>query len=128
MTDYNAIAGFDTAALAAGGFLTAAAISNGSAGVAIANAANAALGGAGAGTIAGNGIALIEAVASDTSTSPVKSLMSFIHQAVILTGNLNIVQGVTNAFFDLLHAPGTTLTGAAVASDAAAAAISIAAS
>src|SRR5882724_6672794 len=114
MTDYSAIAGFNTATLAANGVFTASALSNGSAGVAIADATNAAL--ADAGTITGHGIALIEAVASDTGTSPVTSLMTFIHEVVTLTGNTNVIQGVTNAFYDLLHTPGTTLTRASVTS------------
>src|SRR4051794_1219210 len=127
MTDYSAIAGFNTATLAAGGYFTASALANGTAGKAIADAA-ASAGLPDAGTINGNGIALIKAVASDTSTSPITSLMTFIHEVVILTNNLNVIQGITNAFYDLLHASGTTLTGATVASQATAASIAIAAS
>src|ERR1700737_2344980 len=110
MTDYSAIAGFDTSILSANGDFTASALSSGSAGLAIADAAIASL--ANSGTAASNGIALIKAAAGDNGISPVTSLMTFIHELVVRTGNTNLIQSVGNAFFNLINAPGSTVTGA----------------
>jgi hypothetical protein len=126
MTDYSAIAGFNTSTLAANGYFTASALTNGTAGTAIADAAEAAL--IDAGTATGNGLALVQAVASDNGVSPVTSLMTFIHEMVALTSNTNLIQSVGNVFSNLIHTAGSGYTGANIAPAAASAAISIAAS
>src|SRR4051794_34908834 len=124
MTDYSAIAGFNTSTLAAGGYFTASALTNGTAGTAIADAAKAAI--VNSGTATGNGLALVQAVASDNGVSPVTSLMTFIHEMVALTSNTILIQSVGNVFFNLTHGGG--YTGVNIAPAAGSAAIAIAAS
>lgn len=87
MSTYNDIAGFDTSSLALG----AAAVQGGRAGIDIANAAFAHLSGA---TRYTNGVALIEAAATDDHTSPVRALLAFAHQLTQLDGDASHVAAI----------------------------------
>ncbi|MEW6256115.1 MAG: hypothetical protein AB1592_09170 [Pseudomonadota bacterium] len=78
--DFNAIAGFDTSSIA----LDSAALQQGLAGIAVANAAFANLSSA---ARYANGVALIEAAAALAGTSPVRPLLAFAHTLGSLEGN-----------------------------------------
>ncbi|MEP9375337.1 DUF4114 domain-containing protein [Aquabacter sp. CN5-332] len=78
--DYNAIAGFDTSSIG----LDATSVQDGLTGVAVANAVIANLTGP---ARYANGVALIEAAASDGNVSPVQALLAFAHTLTALDGD-----------------------------------------
>ncbi|MBY0323689.1 MAG: DUF4114 domain-containing protein [Reyranella sp.] len=79
MSTYDDIAGFDTSSLGLG----AAALQGGQAGIDVANAVFANLSGP---ARYSNGVTLIEAVATDQTTSPVRALLAFAHRLTELDG------------------------------------------
>jgi hypothetical protein len=120
---YDSFAGFDTSALYANGAFAAVALTSGTGGKAIADAV-AAVNQVDHVDATNKAIALIKRVAADNGVSPVTSLVTFIHQLVVLNHDTSLVQYVQIAFAALISAQ--TATANNTASEATAAAIAIA--
>jgi hypothetical protein len=120
---YDSFAGFDTSTLHGNGAFAASALTIGTGGKAIADAV-AAINLPDHVDATNKAIALIKRVASDNGVSPITSLVTFIHQLVVLNHDTNLVQYVQIAFAALISAH--TVTANNTASEATAAAIAIA--
>ena len=119
---YDSFAGFDTSTLYGNGAFAASALTSGTGGKAIADAV-AAINAADHVAATNSAIAFIKKVAADNGVSPITSLVTFIHQLVVLNHDTNLVQYIGVAVRGLVSGTSAAVTAAA---DATAAAIVLA--